>query len=136
MRKKHEPVWTAVRSSGSVNRERFKRVERVQSFCLKTTSFQPIFFFFFFLPSSYTASFSSYYLLTLFPVSRTLRNPHIEIARNLTSLSFTLSSLPLSLVAAVRPLLHRRSTINPAAVLPLLHRRSTLLPQIALNLKS
>ena len=48
MRKKHGTVRTAVRPSGSVNRERFGRFKRAALFCLKTAPFRPFFFFFFF----------------------------------------------------------------------------------------
>ena len=75
-----------IRPSGSVNRGRFKRFERVHYFCLKTTSFQPFFFFFPFLYGVVQPLF----FLTLSPKhSETLT---LSITRNLTSLIHSLVS--------------------------------------------
>ena len=116
MRKKHRPVWTTVRPSGSVNRDRFTRFERLPCFIPKTMSFHPFsppiqrHSTFFFNPlSKITLSV----FLTLKPslnhsrplISASLLCPCRTVAAQLRFLPhslkvlITLLSLPLSLVA-------------------------------------
>ena len=116
MQKKHGPVQTAVRPSGSMNRDQFTRFERLPCFSSKTTSFHPFSppirrrSTFFFNPlSKITLSL----FLTLKPslnhsrplVSASLLCPCRTVAAQLRFLPhslkvlITLLSLPLSLVA-------------------------------------
>ena len=83
MRKKHGTVRTAVRPSGSVNRDRFTRFGRFPNFSL--------FFFFFFLTLSQKSLLASLWN----PLSITL-NPHSLKSQSLSRLCLSLVTVALS----------------------------------------